>query len=90
MLGCVGQQMVQTTEAKQACRVLFPKLEFGGKPCGKYTREDFLGILSRIASGQEFANMGGKTLQLDRDERIDITAAARNSLGELPTLLAHG
>ncbi|RLM49533.1 transposase [Halorubrum sp. Atlit-28R] len=82
--------MVQTTEAKQVCRVLFPKPAFGVKPCGKYTREDFLEILFRIASDQEFANMGGKTLQLDRDERIDITAATRNSLSGLPTLLAHG
>ena len=86
--------MVQTTEAKQVCRaastVLFPKLEFGVKPCGKYTKEDVLEILSPIVFDQEFANTGEKTLQLDRDEHVGITAVARNSLGELPTLLAHG
>lgn len=73
--------MVQTTEAKQDCRaastVLFPALEFGVKPCGEYTRENFREILSQIAFEQEFANTGGKPLQLDRDELIDITAAAR-------------
>ena len=83
--------MVQTAEAKQVCRaastVLFPELEFGVKPCGKYTREDFLEILSRIAFDQEFANTGGKTLQLDRDEHVDITATARNSLAK--SLLYH-
>jgi len=45
--------MVQTAEAKQVCRaastVLFPALEFAVNPCGKYTRENFLQILSRIA-----------------------------------------
>ena len=91
MLGCVGQQMIQTAEAKQVCRaastVLFPELEFGVKPCGKYTREDFQEILSRIAFDQEFANTGGKTLQLDRDEHVDITATARNSLAK--SLLYH-
>ena len=65
--------MVETAEAKQVCRaasmVLFPKLEFGVKQCGKYTREDFLEILSRIAFDQEFANTGGKTLQLDREQQ---------------------
>ncbi len=70
--------MIQTAEAKQVCRaasaVLFPELEFGVKPCGKYTREDFQEILSRIAFDQELANTGGKTLQLDRDEHVDITA----------------
>jgi len=83
--------MVQTTEAKQVCRaastVLFPELEFGVKPCGKYTREDFHEILSRIAFDQEFANTGGKTLQLDRDEHVDITVTARNSLAK--SLLYH-
>ncbi|TKX55184.1 hypothetical protein EXE42_04295 [Halorubrum sp. SP3] len=83
--------MVQTTEAKQVCRaastVLFPELEFGVKSCGKYTREDFQEILSRIAFDQEFANTGGKTLQLDRDEHVDITATARNPLAK--SLLYH-
>ena len=83
--------MVQTAEAKQVCRaastVLFPALEFGVKPCGKYTREDFRESLSRIAFDQEFANTGGKTLQLDRDEHVDITATARNSLAK--SLLYH-
>ena len=36
--------MVGTAEAKQVSRaastLLFPGLEFGVKPCGKYTRED--------------------------------------------------
>ncbi|SNR57327.1 transposase [Halorubrum vacuolatum] len=83
--------MVETAEAKQVCRaasmVLFPKLEFGVKQCGKYTREDFLEILSRIAFDQEFANTGGKTLQLDRKEQVDITSTARNSLAK--SLLHH-
>ncbi|GAB6878134.1 hypothetical protein JCM17823_04080 [Halorubrum gandharaense] len=39
--------MVQTAEAKQACRaastLLYPQLAFGVKPCGKYTSEDFEG-----------------------------------------------
>ena len=78
--------MVQTVEAKQVRRaastVLFPELEFGVKPCGKYTREDLSEILSRIAFDQELANTGGKTLQLDRDEHVDITATARNSLAK--------
>ena len=66
--------MVETTEAKQVCRaastVLYPQLDFGVKQCGKYTREDFERILSRIAFDQEFANAGGKTLQLDRENRL--------------------
>jgi len=44
--------MVETAEAKQVCRaastLLFPELEFDVKPCGKYTSEDFLEILSRV------------------------------------------
>ena len=44
-------------------------------------------ILSRIAFDQEFADTGGKTLQLDRDEHVDITATARNSLAK--SLLYH-
>ncbi|WP_396613964.1 transposase (plasmid) [Haloferax sp. S1W] len=78
--------MVQTAKAKQLCRavstVLFPELEFGVKPCGKYTREDFREILSRIAIDHEFANTGGKTLQLDRDEQVDVTSTARNPLAK--------
>jgi len=78
--------MVETAKAKQVCRaastLLFPKLEFDVKPCGKYTREDFKKILSRIAFDQEFANTGGKTLQLDRDEQVDVTSTARNSLAK--------
>ncbi|WP_435100220.1 transposase [Halorubrum sp. N11] len=74
--------MVQTGEAKQVCRavstLLFPELELGVKPCGEYMREDFCGILSRIAFEQEFANTGGKTLQLDRGEQVDVTSTARN------------
>ena len=62
--------MVETAEAKQvsnaASTLLFPKLNLGVKQCGKYTREDFLEILSRIAFDQEFANTGGKTLALLR------------------------
>jgi hypothetical protein len=83
--------MIQTAEARQVCRaastVLFPELEFGVKSCGKYTREDFQEILSRIAFDQEFANTGRKTLQLDRDEHVDITATARNPLAK--SLLYH-
>ena len=44
--------MVETAEAKQVCNaastLLFPELDFGVKQCGKYTREDFLEILSRV------------------------------------------
>ena len=47
----------------------------------------FLEILSRIAFGQEFANTGGKTLQLDHDEHVDITSTARNPLAK--SLLYH-
>jgi len=83
--------MVETAEAKQVCRaassLLYPELEFDVKQCGKYTREDFLEILSRIAFDQEFANTGGKTLQLDRDEQVDITSIARNPLAK--SLLYH-
>ena len=83
--------MVETAEAKQVCNaastLLFPKLDFGVKQCGKYTREDFLEILSRIAFDQEFANTGGKTLQLDREQQVDITSTARNSLAK--SLLYH-
>ena len=83
--------MVQTAEAKQACRaastLLYPNLEFGVKPCGEYTREDFVEILSRIAFDHEFANTGGKTLQLDRDEQVDVTSTTRNSLTK--SLLYH-
>jgi hypothetical protein len=63
--------MVDTTEAKQVCRaastLIYPALDFGIKPCGTYTREDFEQVLSRIAFDQEFANTGGKTVQLDRN-----------------------
>jgi hypothetical protein len=58
--------MVETTEAKQVSRaastLLFPGLEFGVKPCGKYTREDFLEILSRIGFEQETSLFGTSTL----------------------------
>ncbi len=78
--------MVQTNEAKQACRaastLLYPELNFGVKQCGKYTREDFLEILSRIAFDQEFANTGAKILQLDREEQVDLTSTARNPLAK--------
>jgi hypothetical protein len=67
--------------------VLFLELEFGVKSCGKYTRVDFSEILSRIAFDQEFANTGGKTLQLDRGEYVDVTATDRNSLAK--SLLYH-
>jgi hypothetical protein len=83
--------MVETAEAKQVCRaastLLYPELDFNVKPCGEYTREDFEKILSRIAFDQEFANTGGKTLQLDRDEPVDVTSTARNSLAK--SLLYH-
>ncbi|WP_233559336.1 MULTISPECIES: hypothetical protein [unclassified Halorubrum] len=83
--------MVQTVEAKQVCctasTVLFPELEFGVKPCGKYTREKFREILSRIAFDQEFAKTSGKTLQLNGHEHVDITTRAPNSL--VKSLLYH-
>jgi hypothetical protein len=83
--------MVETAEAKQVCRaasrLLYLELDFDIKQCGEYTREDFLEILSRIAFDQEFANTGGKTLQLDRDEQVDVTSTARNPLAK--SLLYH-
>ena len=58
--------MIHATEAKQLSRaastLLFPVSDFDVKPCGEYTRDDFLEIFSRIAFDQEFANTGGKTL----------------------------
>ncbi|MFP9193922.1 hypothetical protein ACLI4Q_20150 [Natrialbaceae archaeon A-CW1-1] len=57
--------MVETTEAKQVSRaastIVYPALDFGIKPCGSYTREDFEKLLSRVAFEQEFANTTGKT-----------------------------
>ncbi|SEP12015.1 hypothetical protein SAMN04487948_1159 [Halogranum amylolyticum] len=83
--------MVDTTEAKQVCRaastLVYPVLEFGVKPCGTYTREDFLEVLSWIAFNQQFANIGGKTVQLDRSEPVDVTSTARNPLAK--SLLYH-
>ena len=83
--------MVKTTEAKQVCRaastLVYPELDFEIKSCGKYTREDFLEVLSRIAFEQEFANTGGKTHQLNRNEPVDVTSTARNPLGK--SLLYH-
>jgi hypothetical protein len=83
--------MVDTTEAKQVCRaastLIYPALDFGIKPCGTYTREDFEQVLSRIAFDQEFANTGGKTVQLDRSEPVDVTSTARNPLAK--SLLYH-
>lgn len=83
--------MVETTEAKQVCRaastLVYPSLDFGIKPCGTYTREDLLEVLSRIAFDQEFANTGGKTVQLDRSEPVDVTSTARNPLAK--SLLYH-
>ena len=74
--------MVETDEAKQVCRsvssVVYPELDFGIKPCGSYTREEFLELLSQIAFEQEFANTGGKTYQLDQSEPVDITSTARS------------
>ncbi len=68
--------MVETNRAKQMCRsvssVVYPELDFGIKPCGSYTREEFLDLLSQIAFDQEFANTGGKTYQLDQSEPVDI------------------
>ena len=83
--------MVDTTEAKQVCRaaspLVYPALDFDIKPCGTYTREDFEQVLSRIAFDQEFANTGGKTVQLDRSEPVDVTSTARNPLAK--SLLYH-
>lgn len=47
----------------------------------------FQEILSRITFDQKFVNTGGKTLQLERDEHVDVTATARNSLAK--SLLYH-
>ena len=81
--------MVQTAEAKPVCRaastVLFPALKFGVKPCRDTRKRIFKTKLSRIAFEQDFANTGGKTLQLDRDEHVDITATARNPLANTAT-----
>ena len=78
--------MVETNRAKQMCRsvssVVYPELDFGIKPCGSYTREEFLDLLSQIAFDQEFANTGGKTYQLDQSEPVDITSTARNQLAK--------
>jgi len=83
--------MVETTEAKQVCRaastVVYPALDFGIKPCGSYTREDFLEVLSRVAFEQEFATTAGKTCQLDHGESVDVTSTARNGLAK--SLLYH-
>ncbi|MDL0124171.1 transposase [Halobacterium salinarum] len=83
--------MVETAEAKQVCRaastLVYPALDFDRKPCGTYTREDFEQVLSRIAFDQEFANTGGKTVQLDRSEPVDVTSTARNPLAK--SLLYH-
>jgi hypothetical protein len=83
--------MVETTEAKQVCRAasthLYPALNFGIKPCGTYTREDLLEVLSRIAFDQEFDNTGGKTVQLDRFGPVDVTSTVRNPLAK--SLLYH-
>ncbi|ARS90084.1 transposase [Natrarchaeobaculum aegyptiacum] len=78
--------MVETTEATQLCRaastVVYPALEFDIKPCGSYTREDFLTVLSRVAFEQEFANTAGKTCQLDDGDSVDVTSTARNGLAK--------
>jgi len=83
--------MVETAEATQVCRaastLVYPALEFDSKPCGTYTRADFLEVLSRTAFDQEFANTGGKTVQLDRSNPVDITSTARNPL--VKPLLYH-
>ncbi|MCU4752071.1 transposase [Halobacteria archaeon AArc-curdl1] len=83
--------MVKTTEAKRVCRaassVMYPALDFDIKPCGSYTREDFLDVLSRVAFEQEFANTAGKTCQLDHGEPVDVTSTARNGLAK--SLLYH-
>jgi len=72
--------MVETTGEKQVCRaastLVYPALDFGIKPCGTYTREDFEQVLSRIAFDHEFANTGGKTIQLERSEPVDVTVFA--------------
>jgi hypothetical protein len=83
--------MIKTIEAKQvswaAASLLYPKLDFDIKPCGTYTREDFEKVLSRIAFEQEFANTGGKTCQLNRDDPTDGLLPTRNSLAK--SLLYH-
>lgn len=50
--------MVETAEAKQVCRaaftVVYPALDFDIKPCGSYTRDDFLEGLFRVVFEKEF------------------------------------
>ena len=83
--------MVETAKAKEVCRaasnLVYPALDFAIKPCGTYTREDFLEVLSCVAFEQEFANTAGKTCQLDRGESVDVTSTARNGLAK--SLLYH-
>lgn len=78
--------MVETSEAKQVCRsvssTVYPELDFGIKPCGSYTRGEFLDLLSQLAFEQEFANTGGKTYQLDQSEPVDVTSTVRNHLAK--------
>ena len=81
------RQLKQNKPVEPLQHFCFPHWNIGVKPCGNYTREDFLEILSRIAFDQEFANTGGKTLQLDRDEQVDLTSTARNPLAK--SLLYH-
>ncbi len=86
--------MVETAEAKQVCRaastLVYPALDFDRKPCGTYTREDFEQVLSRIAFDQEFANTGGKTVQLDRSEPVDIYCEGRGLRSKITSLLSSG
>lgn len=78
--------MVQTAEGKQVCRaassLLYPELEFEVKPCGEYTTDDFEEVLCRSVFNHNLANAGGKTLQLDRKEGVDVTSTARNPLAK--------
>ncbi len=62
--------------------MLYSELDFGIKPCGSYTREGFLDLLSQLAFEQEFVNTGGKTYQLGQSEPVDVTSTARNHLAK--------
>ncbi|MFP9193932.1 transposase [Natrialbaceae archaeon A-CW1-1] len=83
--------MVETTEAKQVSRsastVVYPALDFGIKPCGSYTREDFEKLPSHVTFEQEFATTAGKNCQLNGGEPVDVTSTARNGLDK--SLLYH-
>ena len=68
--------MVTTDEASQVCRaagsLLYPSLDFGAKPNGTYSSEDFARVLTRSAFEQEFTNTSARHLQLTRGDAPDL------------------